>query len=346
MNARWLLACGLTVGLVTLSTDNAEACSPPLCIQATTSPGDADPTSTEVPANLPGMILAPIHTVTAAPPDPSAFALIGSDGHRVGLSATTDQPPRDLRGRVVVAFDTPLRAGVTYQLDGPPTEHCSTGTVALGFTTTASSASFPTAAPRLDVSSAQPTDVFTYGSAACYQQHRLPAVRLSLDFGSDWSDVPTSLVSYFVDGQAYSNWSVEQEMSWTPKMNDKIIYARCGVGRASGVEAGPHTAHAVVILPGIGSFTTNTVEFDLDCATLPPDAGVQDSGPSSDAGVQDSGASSDAGVPPATGATTDDETFGCRSSRTDASLVLLALGLLAALVTRRVRPRAAYPSLD
>lgn len=271
MNRALVALCG-GLGFMCGASSSGHACSlGTRCIGEGMKPGGPDFGQVMVPANLPGVVLDPVGVYYAdGARDVSAYALEGTDGHRVGFVESAIQPYRQNNRKLPMygELDAELRAGVTYELVGPAAvPECSTSTRAVGFTVTAATPSLPNRAPRLSVE-VEEGPVSLYGSAPCQEDFDLPAVRLVVDAPAvwdSWTDV--ARVSVLVDDEAYSNWSVETEgTTFASAMDETVVFARCGrFGSGGGVEAGHHRAELVFDLPGHGRFVTNPVEFELDC---------------------------------------------------------------------------------
>jgi len=274
---------GLVLGAL---PQTADACSLSPCLGKGMEPGRAAPSELVVPNNLPGVALDPLrdHLMERAMDvDVSAFHLEGSDGHRIDLNEATLQPPANaVPGRppeIYASLEESLRPDVAYELVQPRTSsRCDAPLPRLGFVAATSSASLPTSAPRLE---ARPFDgtVYLYGSSTCSTAHQLPAVMLEMDLPSPWTAwTPAIREIVYVDGEPYSNWSIETETNaFTRSMDDRIIFARCGAwGSGGGIAEGPHEAYVVLAIPGHGEFATNAVEFILHCADRPRDGGVPD----------------------------------------------------------------------
>jgi len=307
----------------------AAACSVGPCIGHGLHPGSGSP-QLLLPTNLPGIALDPLRRVFVQQRprlDVDAFYLEGADGHRVNLTATRLQPDEgDGWGRrpamTYASFNEPLRPGQTYRLREPsPPDVCGRQTGAVSLLTTSSSAPLPQSAPALTFETSS-DPVLLFGSAECYQSHPLPAIRLTPVLDDVWVRwAPAVVETVFVDGEPYSNWSVESETNgFTPRMDPRVVFALCGeIGSGGGVEEGTHEIQLAFDLPGARRYLTNSVSVTFDCSEVrdePAPDGSPDAGedPNHDGGQGE--------------LATRDEAGGCRSTPSSASPLFALLGLV------------------
>lgn len=326
----WLFLSVTLCSLSPIEAQRAEACSPYFCYSGRDAPTGPLSRPVTVPQNLPGMALDPSRN----PSEPFVFNvgshwLVGDDGQRVDLMETSLQPDlRQVRGPLrYVSFSSSLRPGVTYELTQSATVPfpCSSPPPGRAFTVSASSETLPTAPPMLSVTAPARGEVYTYGGGGCFERHQLPYVQLEVISPPEWSAWSAAVQEMvLIDGEPYSNYSIETEISGgpAPRMSERTIFARCGaMGSGGGVSEGTHVAQIALTIPGYQQFLTNSVTFSLSCALsgapdagamdavtvdmslLPPpgDAGMPDAAPASSGGSLGGGSSSSSGCQTAGG---------------------------------------------